>query len=120
MKEEPLITVQKTDEEVEKAERQIKESQIPYDYDTKEYPIEVLLYKFDSDKPEKSQIRIPNYQRNFIWKDGMQARFIESLLLGVPIRVQFKLSLCIHSLANWLYTVAHQLPAITHGTYSQV
>ena len=76
-------------DEIEKAEKQIQEQQIPYDYDTKEYPIEVLLFKFKSDEPEKSTIIIPTYQREFIWPDAMKARFIESVLLGVPIQPLF-------------------------------
>lgn len=75
--------------DLEKAEQQIKALQIPYDYDTKEYPIEVLMFKFNSSAPEKSTIKIPPYQRNFIWKDPMKCRFIESLLLGVPIQPLF-------------------------------
>jgi len=78
-----------TEKQLEAAEKQIKESQIPYEYDTKEYPIEVLLYKFNSNDPEKSTVKIPNYQRDFIWKDDMKSRFIESLILGVPIQPLF-------------------------------
>ncbi len=79
----------KTAQDVENAEGQIKELQIPYEYDTKEYPIEVLLYKFNSNEPENSTIIIPTYQREFIWRDDMKSRFIESLLLGVPIQPLF-------------------------------
>lgn len=78
--------------DIEKAERQIKTLQIPYDYDTKEYPIEVLLYKFSS-VSENSTIIIPTYQRDFIWKDPMKSRFIESLFLGVPIQPLFAATL---------------------------
>lgn len=84
-----MKTKKKSEQEVEKAERQIKELQIPYEYDTKEYPIEVLLYKFNSEEPEKSTIVIPSYQREFIWRADMKSRFIESLLLGVPIQPLF-------------------------------
>jgi uncharacterized protein with ParB-like and HNH nuclease domain len=73
----------------DKAENQIKILQIPYEYDTKEYPIEVLLFKFQPNDPENSNIIIPGYQREFIWPDKMKARFIESLLLGVPIQPLF-------------------------------
>jgi hypothetical protein len=78
-----------TDKDIDSAEKQIKEAQIPYEYDTKEYPIEVLLFKFNSDEPEKSTIKIPSYQRENIWKEDMKSRFIESLLLGVPIQPLF-------------------------------
>ena len=83
-----MATKKLTEQDFENAEKQIKELQIPYDYDTKEYPIEVLLYKFDS-TDEKSTIVIPAYQRNDIWKDDMKSGFIESLLLGVPIQPLF-------------------------------
>jgi uncharacterized protein with ParB-like and HNH nuclease domain len=73
----------------DEAESQIKELQIPYEYDTKEYPIEVLLFKFKPDDRENSNMIIPGYQREFIWPDKMKARFIESLLLGVPIQPLF-------------------------------
>jgi len=75
--------------EKSQAEEQIKSVQIPYEYDTKEYPIEVLLFRFDSNDPEKSRIKIPNYQRDFIWRDEMKSRFIESLFMGVPIQPLF-------------------------------
>jgi len=80
----------KTDKEREKAEKQIKEQQIPYDYDTKEYPIEVLLYKFKTGLlKDGASIYIPNYQRNFVWNENEMSRFIESLFLGVPIQPIF-------------------------------
>lgn len=67
-------------ESVKKIETQIREEKIPYDYDTKEYPIEVINMKM-----EKKQLFVPEYQRNYVWDDKQASRFIESLLLGVPI-----------------------------------
>ena len=84
-----MATKKLTEQDFENAEKQIKKLQIPYDYDTKEYPLEVLLYKFDSTDTEKSTIVIPAYQRDDIWKDDMKSEFIESLLLGVPIQPLF-------------------------------
>jgi len=84
-----MATKKLTEQDFENAEKQIKQLQIPYDYDTKEYPIEVLLYKFNAADPENSTIVIPAYQRNDIWKDDMKSEFIESLLLGVPIQPLF-------------------------------
>ncbi|KAF0250242.1 MAG: Uncharacterized protein FD167_355 [bacterium] len=81
-----MSTKRITSEKFEEAEEQIKKLQIPYEYDTKEYPIEVLLFKFRSSDPESSTIIIPNYQREFIWSDYMKSKYIESLLLGVPIQ----------------------------------
>jgi hypothetical protein len=75
----------KSAEEIEVAEKQIKESQIPYEYDTKEFPIEVVLGKFNPPKNGEATLYIPHYQRQFVWKPNEQSRFIESVFLGVPI-----------------------------------
>lgn len=67
-------------EQTNAIEIQIKEESIPYIYDTKEYPVEVLVAKY-----EKDQIFVPLYQREFIWDNKQKSRFIESVFLGVPI-----------------------------------
>lgn len=69
-----------TQEQIDKIEGQIKQESIPYIYDTKEYPIEVLVSKYD-----KEQIFVPHYQRKFVWDNKQRSRFIESVFLGVPI-----------------------------------
>jgi len=69
-----------TIEQIGKIENQIKEESIPYVYDTKEYPVEVLVSKY-----EKDQIFVPLYQREFVWDNKQKSRFIESVFLGVPI-----------------------------------
>ena len=67
-------------EKLEAIEAQITEATIPYVYDTKEYPVEVIVAKYD-----KEQIFVPHYQREFVWKTNQKSRFIESVFLGVPI-----------------------------------
>ncbi len=69
-----------TDEEINKIEYEISTESIPYIYDTKEYPVEVIVQKYD-----RGQIFVPMYQRNFVWTKRQQSRFIESVFLGVPI-----------------------------------
>ena len=69
-----------TEEDVAKIESEISVASIPYVYDTKEYPVEVIVQKYD-----KGQIFVPHYQRNFVWTNKQQSRFIESVFLGVPI-----------------------------------
>jgi uncharacterized protein with ParB-like and HNH nuclease domain len=69
-----------SDDLINQIELQIKEESIPYIYDTKEYPVEVLVAKFDKD-----QIFVPHYQREFIWDNKQKSRFVESVFLGVPI-----------------------------------
>lgn len=69
-----------SEEQLNNIENQILDGQMPYDYDTKEYPVEVIVQKYKRD-----QIFVPNYQRGFVWKKKQQSRFIESVFLGVPI-----------------------------------
>ncbi|MCU0470284.1 MAG: DUF262 domain-containing protein [Arcicella sp.] len=76
----------KTAYELEVAEREIKDKSIPYEYQTKQIPLKVI--KLDFEEPEnrgKSLIFIPDYQREFVWDETKQSKFIESLFLGVPI-----------------------------------
>lgn len=76
----------KTTEEKENAEQQIIEERVPVNYDTREYPVEVLI-----DKYQKDEFVIPKYQRNFVWENDIQkmSRFIESILLDLPIPYLF-------------------------------
>lgn len=73
-----------TPEQVEAAERQLKELQRQVEYDTKDYTLESLLDKF-----EKGDFYIPDYQRQFVWKPNNRSLFIESVLLGLPIPFMF-------------------------------
>lgn len=71
-------------EEKQSADAQIKEIQKQIDYDTKDYTIEYLVDKF-----KKGDFFIPDYQREFIWKESNRSLFIESVLLGLPIPFMF-------------------------------
>ncbi|MBW9173421.1 DUF262 domain-containing protein [Clostridium estertheticum] len=66
------------------AEEQIRTLQKEINFDTKDYPIEVLVDKFISD-----DFYIPEYQRNFIWDESTKIRFVESVLLGLPTPFMF-------------------------------
>ena len=77
----------KTKEEVELAELQLLEEKEPVNYDTREYPVEVIIDKF-----LKEEFVIPKYQRNFVWDDKgteKMSKFIESILLDLPIPYLF-------------------------------
>lgn len=75
-----------TPEMQEKAEKQIIKEQKIVDYDIKEYPVEVLVSKYSIGKARnENDIFIPNYQRKFVWDIKKQSKFIESLLMGLPI-----------------------------------
>lgn len=56
-------------------------------YDTKEYTLELLHSKFNRyiEEYNQKEIFIPFYQRNFVWDEKRQSKFIESLILGLPI-----------------------------------
>jgi len=75
-----------TDEQREAAEAEIREKQKIVDYDTKEYPVEVLVQKYrDGLNEDINELYIPDYQREMIWEDSRQSKFIESIMLGLPI-----------------------------------
>lgn len=73
-----------TEDMRDRAEEQIRKMQKEVSFDTKDYPIEVLVNNF-----KEGDFYIPEYQRNFIWDDGKKNRFIESVLLGLPIPFMF-------------------------------
>ncbi|MDQ7083766.1 MAG: DUF262 domain-containing protein [Sulfurovum sp.] len=81
-KEEIIITKEmQTD-----AERQILEKMKHYDYDTVEYPIEVIVKKYhDGINNDEGEIYVPDYQREFVWAETRKSKFIESVILGIPI-----------------------------------
>ncbi len=72
------------------AENQIIDKQKISDYDIREYPIEVLVSKFTEKlENDEAEIYIPDYQREMIWKPKQKSRFIESLLLNLPVPYLF-------------------------------
>ncbi|VEP16912.1 conserved hypothetical protein [Hyella patelloides LEGE 07179] len=75
-----------TNEKKDIAEAQIRKEQTPVDYNTLEYPIEVLVNKYlDGIDEDQNEIFIPDYQREMRWDEDRQSKFIESVLLGLPI-----------------------------------
>jgi hypothetical protein len=80
------LDVEITDKQRESAEEEIREKQKIVDYDTKEYPVEVLAQKYREGLDEDiNELYIPDYQRDMIWDDVRQSKFIESIFLGLPI-----------------------------------
>ncbi|HRN42200.1 MAG TPA: DUF262 domain-containing protein [Vicingus sp.] len=70
----------------QKAEEQIVEKQKIVDFDIKEFTIELLINKYLTGiESDDNDIFIPTYQRNFVWDIDRQSKFIESVLLGLPI-----------------------------------
>jgi hypothetical protein len=68
------------------AEEEILEHQRIVDYDTKEYPVEVIVEKYITGKDDdENEIFVPDYQREFVWPNDRRSKFIESVLIGLPI-----------------------------------
>jgi len=72
------------------AELQIAEHHRVIDYDTREYPVEVIVSKYlEKLSDDENDFFIPDYQRDLTWPDEHQSRFIESVLMGLPIPLLF-------------------------------
>ncbi len=67
-------------------EEQIETQQRNIKYDTKEYTIEIIVQKYlIGIDEEDNDFFVPDYQREFVWDEIRQSRFIESLIMGLPI-----------------------------------
>lgn len=83
-----------TDEERVAAEEQVRELQTDVDYETKEYTVELIVQKYLEGKDEDTnELFVPTYQRDFVWSIERQSKFIESVMLGLPIPYVFTASL---------------------------
>lgn len=74
----------------EKISAQIEVEQRAISYDMKEYTIELYVSKYLKQiECDDNELYVPDYQREFIWDDKHQSRFIESLYLGLPVPFMF-------------------------------
>lgn len=53
-------------------------------FSTIDYPIESILFNLN-----KGRFFIPSYQREYVWDDERKSKFIESILMGLPIPFMF-------------------------------
>ncbi|MGO4189041.1 DUF262 domain-containing protein [Pseudarthrobacter sp. TAF60_1] len=67
-------------EQIALAESQIVEESKRIDFFLTEYSVELLAQKV-----RDAEYVVPDYQRAFTWEDDRKSRFIESLLMGLPI-----------------------------------
>lgn len=71
-------------------EGQIADEQKSVDYDTREFTIQLVVDKYSKDiENDKNEIFVPDYQRDFTWSDERQSKFIESIILGLPVPLMF-------------------------------
>ena len=75
----PLSTERKHDAEVA-----IRNLELSVRFSVTDYTVEFLAAKIRSE-----EYYVPEYQREMIWDDDVQSRFIESVLIGLPIPVVF-------------------------------
>ena len=55
-------------------------------FDMRELTIELYVNKYLQDiNKDENELYVPDYQREFVWDDRHQSRFIESLILGLPV-----------------------------------
>ncbi|MGB3486505.1 MAG: DUF262 domain-containing protein [Xanthobacteraceae bacterium] len=70
--------------QVEAAEAEILEQSKRIDFYLTEYSVELLAKKMTD-----GDFVVPKYQREFTWEDERKSRFIESVLMGLPIPFLF-------------------------------
>ena len=69
---------------------QVETGQRSIAYDMKEFTIELYVSKYLKDiEKDDNELYVPDYQREFVWDDKHQSRFIESLFLGLPVPFMF-------------------------------
>ena len=66
------------------AEEEIKAKQNEVKYDLRDFTVDYLVTQFHEDR-----FYVPHYQRKYIWRKKHQCRFIESVMLGLPIPMMF-------------------------------
>lgn len=73
-----------------RADEQIAIQKRDVDYDTKEYPVETLVQKYLTGlSSDENELFVPDYQRDFTWDEVRQSKFIESVLIGLPVPYLF-------------------------------
>lgn len=87
---EEMLLSKITDAQREAAEAQIVMQHKTIDYDTREYPVEVLVQKYLTRlEDDENELFVPDYQREHTWPPEHQSKFIESVLIGLPIPYLF-------------------------------
>lgn len=74
-----------SEEELIEIQEEINNKSGFYEYITKDYPFEVIYTKFGDETDLSATLFIPSYQREYVWDTKRRTRFIESVLLKVPL-----------------------------------
>lgn len=84
MKKQKELALIKSEDEIARAEAQIVELSKRIEFYLTEYSVELL-----ANKMKKEEFVVPSYQREYTWEHDRKSRFIESLVLGLPIPFLF-------------------------------
>lgn len=84
MKQQKELALIKSEDEVAQAETQIIELSKRIEFYLTEYSVELL-----ANKMKRGEFVVPPYQREYTWEHDRKSRFIESLVLGLPIPFLF-------------------------------
>jgi len=80
------LGLERTDINQDDIEAEIKQAQMFMDFSIREWPVEVLINKYtDGIDTNTNEIFIPEYQRDLVWEPDRQSRFIESILVDLPV-----------------------------------
>ncbi|MEL7197902.1 MAG: DUF262 domain-containing protein [Pseudomonadota bacterium] len=71
-------------EQIDEAERQIVEYSRTVKFTVTEYSFEFIVEKLNTDR-----YYVPPYQRELVWNNAKQSKFIESVFMGLPIPFVF-------------------------------
>src|SRR5688500_2074303 len=66
------------------ADVQIRDRQQEVKYDLRDFTVELITSHFN-----EGLFYVPDYQRAHVWNEEKQSRFIESVVLGLPIPMMF-------------------------------
>jgi len=70
----------------DEAEAEIRDKQKTIDYNTVDYPVEIFVQMYTTGFTyDTKEVFIPDYHRKIVWDDITQSKFIESVLLRLPI-----------------------------------
>ena len=73
-----------TDDAKEAAEAEIVQQSKRIEFYITEYSLELL-----ANKMRNNEFNVPSYQREFTWEQERKSRFIESVIMGLPIPFLF-------------------------------